>query len=74
MYMPRSYEDVAANYDVIVVHNANVLVVGPHIDKLAPTVSEGGLGLPMSGAGSYLAVPASYAAWRRWHTAGRSFS
>jgi len=49
MYMPRTYEDLVANYDVIVMHNANVLVVGPCIDKLARGVSEGGLGLLMSG-------------------------
>ncbi len=49
LYMPRTYQDLAANYDVIVLSDANVLVVAPHIPKLAQGVTEGGLGLFMGG-------------------------
>ena len=49
LYMPRTYRDLTANYDVIVLSDANVLAVAPHIDKLAQGVSEGGLGLFMGG-------------------------
>jgi len=49
MQMPRTYADLVANYDVIALHNANVLAVAPHIQKMAQGVSEGGLGLLMSG-------------------------
>lgn len=49
IYMPRTHEALVSNYDVIVLSDANVLVVGPHIAKLAQGVSEGGLGLFMGG-------------------------
>ncbi len=49
LYMPRTVEDVAANYDVIVFFEANVRAVVRHIDKLARAVSEAGLGLLMVG-------------------------
>ena len=35
VYMPRTYEDLVSNYDVIVLSDANVFAVGPHIPKLA---------------------------------------
>jgi len=47
--MPRTLADLTTNYDVIAMHNANVIAVDPHIAKLAQAVSEGGLGLLMSG-------------------------
>jgi len=49
LYMPRTYNDVVQNYDVIVFFEANVRAVEKHIPKLARAVSEGGLGLLMTG-------------------------
>jgi len=47
--MPRTLADLTSNYDVVAMHNANVIALDPHIAKLAQAVSEGGLGLLMSG-------------------------
>ncbi len=49
LYMPRTQQDLTANYDVIVLSDANVLAIGQHIDKLAKGISEGGLALFMGG-------------------------
>lgn len=49
MYMPRTDRVLNEGYDVIVLANANQMAVGPHIERLARGVSEGGLGLLMSG-------------------------
>ncbi len=49
LYMPRTYQDLVDNYDVIVLSEANQQAVNPHIEKLAKGVSEGGLGLLMCG-------------------------
>jgi hypothetical protein len=49
IYMPRTIEELAGNYDAVVLANSNQMAVGPHIDKLARGVSEEGLGLLMSG-------------------------
>ncbi len=64
MQMPRTYADLVANYDVIALHNGNVLAVAPHIQKLAQGVSEGGLGLLMSGGWeSFGGTGSSYPPW-----------
>jgi len=64
MQMPRTYEDLVANYDVLVFHNANVLAVGTHIPRLAQAVSEGGLGLLMSGGWeSFGGAGSTYPPW-----------
>jgi hypothetical protein len=49
MYMPRTEQILVEEYDAIVLANSNRMAVGPHIEKLARAVSEGGLGLLMSG-------------------------
>ncbi len=64
VYMPRTYEDLVSNYDVIVLSDANVFAVGPHIPKLAQAVEEGGLGLFMGGGWeSFGGAGAAYPAW-----------
>ncbi len=63
LYMPRTLNDVVANYDVIVFFEANVQAVGGHIPKLARAVSEGGLGLLMTGGWQSFGGYAGYPAW-----------
>lgn len=60
LYMPRTLEHVAANYDVIVFFEANVLAVSHHIDKLARSVSDAGLGLLMVGGWQSFGAYANY--------------
>jgi uncharacterized membrane protein len=49
LYMPRTYQNMVDDYDVIVLSEANQHAMNPHIEKLAKGVSEGGLGLLMCG-------------------------
>jgi uncharacterized membrane protein len=49
MYMPRTVSALSESYDVIVIANANLLAVGPHVEKLARGVEDEGMGLLMSG-------------------------
>jgi len=64
LYMPRTYEDLVANYDVLVLSDANVFAVGPHLPKLAQAVAEGGLGLFMGGGWeSFGGAGSSYPPW-----------
>ncbi len=63
LYMPRTLQDVVSNYDVIVFFEANVHAVGQHIDKLARAVSEGGLGMVMTGGWQSFGGYAGYPAW-----------
>ncbi len=49
LYMPRTYQDLVSNFDVVVLANANRFAVGTHIEKLAQGVDQGGMGLLMSG-------------------------
>ncbi len=63
LYMPRSYDDLVRNYDAIVFFEANVQAVGPHIEKLARGVSEGGLGMQMSGGWQSFGASAGYQGW-----------
>ncbi len=64
MQMPRTYDDLVERYDVVALHNANVLAVSPHIQKMARGVSEGGLGLLMSGGWeSFGGTGSSYPPW-----------
>jgi len=64
MQMPRTYADLVADYDVIALHNGNVLAVALHIQKLAQGVLEGGLGLLMSGGWeSFGGTGSSYPPW-----------
>ncbi len=63
LYMPRTLDDLVANYDVIVFFEANVHAVGIHIEKLARGVSDGGLGLLMVGGWQSFGGAAGYPAW-----------
>jgi len=63
LYMPRTYEDLVADYNVIVMFEANVQAVGRHAEKLARGVSEGGLGLQMSGGWQSFGAASSYQGW-----------
>ncbi len=63
LYMPRTYDDVVANYDVIVFFEANVQAVANHIDKLARAVSEGGLGMVMTGGWQSFGGATGYPPW-----------
>ena len=63
LYMPRTLDDLAANYDVIVFFEANVLAVGPHIDKLAKAVSDRGLGMLMTGGWQSFGGASGYLPW-----------
>ena len=63
LYMPRTLDDVVANYDVIVMFEANVHAVGGHIDKLARAVPEGELGLLMAGGWQSFGGASGYPAW-----------
>ena len=61
--MPRSLTDLADNYDVIVLFEANVYAVGPHIDKLARGSSEKGLGMIMAGGWQSFGAASGYSPW-----------
>ena len=63
LYMPRTYEDLVANYDVIVFFEANVQAVAQHIDKLARGVSQGGLGMVMTGGWQSFGGATGYPPW-----------
>ncbi len=63
LYMPRSLSDLSANYDVIVLFEANVHAVSPHIDKLARGVSERELGMVMCGGWQSFGGSAGYSPW-----------
>ncbi len=63
LYMPRTLDDLAANHDVIVFFEANAHAVGPHIQKLASAVSEGGLGLLMEGGWQSFGGAMGYPGW-----------
>lgn len=50
LYMPRTAKQLAENYDVIILANANKFAIGPkNIEMLADAVEESGLGLHMGG-------------------------
>jgi hypothetical protein len=63
LYMPRKPQDLITNYDVIILSDANVLVVAPHIDKLARGVKEAELGLFMGGGWESFGGAASHPPW-----------
>ena len=63
LYMPRTYEDLVENYDVIVFFEANVQAVAQHIDKLARGVSQGGLGMVMTGGWQSFGGATGYFPW-----------
>ncbi len=63
LYMPRTFDDLVADYDVIVFFEANVHAVSGHISKLARGVSEGGLGLLMVGGWQSFGGATGYPAW-----------
>lgn len=63
LYMPRTFDDMVASYDVIVFFEANVHAVGLHVEKLARAVSDGGLGLLMVGGWQSFGGATGYPPW-----------
>lgn len=64
LYMPRTYKTLMANFDVVVIANANRIAVGPkNTEMLAKGVREAGMGLAMGGGWESFGGNAMYPAW-----------
>jgi len=63
LYMPRTPVEISTNFDVIVLSDANSLLVSRYIDLMARAVSEDGLGLFMSGGAESFGGSSSQPSW-----------